>query len=166
MYGSNGFIYTVLPGDTFYSIADCLNIPFSDLTDANPQITDTSRIIPGQQLRIPYVPPPIIGPIVLLDKAGQLLPSTDGVTLLARTTVIHVPLFRATHVIIIYTGKKGEVVPPTQLIGMQNTMEEAQAVDLTWSVPWKKASGYLIVIACNGRSCTTSDHIPIAVDSR
>lgn len=48
--------YTVQPGDTLYSLAQRFGITVRDILAANPQITDPSRIYPGQVLDIPLSP--------------------------------------------------------------------------------------------------------------
>ena len=45
--------YTVMSGDSMYSIARRLGVPFAELVKANPQIADPDVIYPGQYLEIP-----------------------------------------------------------------------------------------------------------------
>ncbi|MDD4188322.1 MAG: LysM peptidoglycan-binding domain-containing protein [Bacilli bacterium] len=45
--------YTILPGDTMWSIAQKHNISFNNLASANPQLKNTSIIYPGQIINIP-----------------------------------------------------------------------------------------------------------------
>lgn len=45
--------YTIIPGDTMWSIARKYGIKLNDLIAVNPQITNTSLIIPGQIINIP-----------------------------------------------------------------------------------------------------------------
>lgn len=45
--------YTVVPGDTMWSIAIMHAIGLNDLTAANPQITNPALIFPGQTINIP-----------------------------------------------------------------------------------------------------------------
>ena len=59
-------IYTVVPGDTLWSIARKNGITVSDLTAANPQISSSGIIYPGQVITIP-------API------APTLPTTPGV---------------------------------------------------------------------------------------
>ncbi len=49
----NGFIYTVQPGDTMFSIAQRFGVSLQALINANPQVTDPNVIFPGQQLCVP-----------------------------------------------------------------------------------------------------------------
>jgi spore coat assembly protein SafA len=51
-------VYIVQPGDTLYLIARRFGITLDQLLAANPQITDPSRIFPGQRINIPTGPPP------------------------------------------------------------------------------------------------------------
>ena len=48
--------YTVMAGDTLWGIAQQIGIPVDQLVAINPQITDPSRIMPGQQINIPGEP--------------------------------------------------------------------------------------------------------------
>lgn len=48
-----GQLYIIQPGDTFFTIARRFNISTQSLINANPQITDPSRIVPGQTICIP-----------------------------------------------------------------------------------------------------------------
>lgn len=52
--------YTVRPGDWLFQIARICHVSVADLLRANPQITNPSRLLPGQVLNIPAVgtPPP------------------------------------------------------------------------------------------------------------
>ena len=45
--------YTVMPGDTLWNIANKNKIGLSDLLKANPQIKNSSLILPGQKINIP-----------------------------------------------------------------------------------------------------------------
>jgi len=45
--------YTVVPGDTMWQIASKNGIGLNELLTANPQITNSSFIIPGQKINIP-----------------------------------------------------------------------------------------------------------------
>lgn len=51
-----GFIYTVEPGDTIYTIAAEFDVTPGEILAANPQITDPNLIYPGQQICIPEAP--------------------------------------------------------------------------------------------------------------
>lgn len=53
-----GIFYTIRPGDTFFNIARRYNITVQSLVNANPQISDPSRITPGQIICIPVPPVP------------------------------------------------------------------------------------------------------------
>lgn len=50
---SNGSTYTVLPGDTLWSIARKQGIGLNELMSANPSITNPSFIFPGQTINVP-----------------------------------------------------------------------------------------------------------------
>ncbi len=65
-----GQTYTVQPGDTMYNIAMRFGISLNELIQANPQISDPSRIMPGQVINIPGVEPepPVIDDIVRTDR--------------------------------------------------------------------------------------------------
>jgi spore coat assembly protein SafA len=49
----NGQIYTVMQGDTMFTIAQRYGLPLQRLIDANPQVVNPNLIYPGQQLCIP-----------------------------------------------------------------------------------------------------------------
>ncbi len=49
----NTFAYTVQPGDTMFTIARKFNVSLDALIAANPQITDPSRLVPGQTVCVP-----------------------------------------------------------------------------------------------------------------
>lgn len=53
-----GMRYTVQSGDTFFNIAGRYGITVQSLVNANPQIADPSRIVPGQVICIPVWPAP------------------------------------------------------------------------------------------------------------
>ena len=53
-----GFIYTVQQGDTLFSIAGKFGIELDALIEANPQIEDPDEIFPGQEICVPFPPPP------------------------------------------------------------------------------------------------------------
>lgn len=50
---SNSSTYTIEPGDTVWSIAKKHGVGLSNLMKANPQITNSSLIFPGQTINIP-----------------------------------------------------------------------------------------------------------------
>lgn len=50
---TNKSTYTVMPGDTIWSISRKLGVSINNLLTANPQITNTSHIYPGQIINIP-----------------------------------------------------------------------------------------------------------------
>ena len=52
------FAYIVQPGDTMFSIARRFGVPLQELIDANPQIPDPSRLVPGQIVCVPRTTPP------------------------------------------------------------------------------------------------------------
>mgnify|MGYP000851220236 FL=1 len=52
------FAYTVQRGDTMFSIARRFNVSLQALIDANPQITDPARLVPGQTVCVPISEPP------------------------------------------------------------------------------------------------------------
>lgn len=56
------FAYIVQPGDTMFSIARRFNVPLQTLIDANPQIPDPARLVPGQTVCVPITSPPPPGP--------------------------------------------------------------------------------------------------------
>ena len=53
-----GTLYTIQAGDTFFNIARRYQISVQSLVNANPQIADPSRIVPGQVICIPVQPAP------------------------------------------------------------------------------------------------------------
>lgn len=53
-----GTLYTIQAGDTFFNIARRYQITVQSLVNANPQIADPSRIVPGQVICIPVQPIP------------------------------------------------------------------------------------------------------------
>ena len=54
----NGFLYTVVAGDTMFEIARRFGVTLDALIRANPQIADPNRIFPGQSICIPFPAPP------------------------------------------------------------------------------------------------------------
>lgn len=68
-----GIRYTVQSGDTFFNIARRYGITVQSLVNANPQIADPSRIVPGQVICIPVQPAP--------ECPGQLYVVRPGDTL-------------------------------------------------------------------------------------
>lgn len=54
-----GILYMIQSGDTFFNIARRYNITVQSLVNANPQISDPSRITPGHIICIPI--PPVLG---------------------------------------------------------------------------------------------------------
>jgi len=53
-----GFFYTVMRGDTLFSIAQRLGVTVNELLRLNPQITDADRIEVGQRICVPLPVPP------------------------------------------------------------------------------------------------------------
>ncbi len=54
---SQGYNHTVIAGETLWKIARDYNVTVQDILNTNPNITDTSRLVPGQTLFIPYRKP-------------------------------------------------------------------------------------------------------------
>jgi len=54
---SQGYNHTVVAGETLWKIARDYNVTVQDILNTNPNITDTSRLSPGQKLFIPYRKP-------------------------------------------------------------------------------------------------------------
>lgn len=54
-----GFMYTVQPGDSLFSIAQRFNVPLQAIIRANPQIVDPNLIFPGQIICIPRAQSPM-----------------------------------------------------------------------------------------------------------
>ncbi|MCX7847896.1 MAG: LysM peptidoglycan-binding domain-containing protein [bacterium] len=54
---SQGYSHTVVAGETLWKIARDYNVTVQDILNTNPNITDTSRLSPGQKLFIPYRKP-------------------------------------------------------------------------------------------------------------
>jgi len=52
------FAYIVQPGDTMFSIAQKFGVSLQALIDANPQIPDPSKLVPGQTVCVPIATPP------------------------------------------------------------------------------------------------------------
>ncbi len=91
-----GTHYTVRPGDWLYQIARTCQVTVADLLRANPQVTNPSRLYPGQVLVIPGigVPPPPPAPTVtattrynLNFRPAPTLSSTPMAVIPAGTTV-------------------------------------------------------------------------------
>lgn len=68
-----GFLYTVQPGDTFFNIARRYNISVQSLVNANQQIPDPSRIIPGQIICVPGQPQPVCPGQFYTVRPGDIL---------------------------------------------------------------------------------------------
>ncbi len=57
------FSYTVVQGDTMFSIAQKFNVPLNELIAANPQIPNPNQLFPGETVCVPTVtPPPTVCP--------------------------------------------------------------------------------------------------------
>ncbi|MGI5839991.1 MAG: LysM peptidoglycan-binding domain-containing protein, partial [bacterium] len=55
---AGSFAYTVMTGDSIFTIAQRFGTTVSAILAINPQITDPSRIFPGQVICVPGMPPP------------------------------------------------------------------------------------------------------------
>ena len=53
-----GFVYTVVQGDTLFILSARFGTPLNQIIAANPQITNPDVIVPGQRVCIPLPPPP------------------------------------------------------------------------------------------------------------
>lgn len=76
----NGFIYTVLPGDTMYIISRRFRVSLDALVAANPQIQDPARIFPGMRVCVPTQQPPVPQPPACVG--GTLYTIQPGDTIL------------------------------------------------------------------------------------
>ncbi|NLZ92522.1 MAG: LysM peptidoglycan-binding domain-containing protein [Firmicutes bacterium] len=54
----DGFIYTVMRGDTLFILSARFGTPLNQIIAANPQLADPDVIVPGQRICIPLPPPP------------------------------------------------------------------------------------------------------------
>src|SRR5699024_9672572 len=52
------FSYTVVAGDTMFSIAQKFDVPLNELIAANPHITNPNQLYPGEIVCVPRVTPP------------------------------------------------------------------------------------------------------------
>lgn len=57
----NGFLYTVVAGDTMFRIASKFGVSLNALIAANPQVANPNVIVAGQVLCIPRKAPPCSG---------------------------------------------------------------------------------------------------------
>lgn len=77
-----GFIYTVVPGDTMFFIAQRFGVSLNALIAANPQIPNPNLIFPGQQICVPVSPPrpPIVECCMLLFRTANvpILPDAEA----------------------------------------------------------------------------------------
>jgi LysM repeat protein len=55
---TGSFAYTVMPGDTLFSIAHKYGTTVAAILAINPQITNPNQIFPGQVICVPVTPPP------------------------------------------------------------------------------------------------------------
>lgn len=77
----SGFIYTVVPGDTLFFIAQRFGVSLNAIIAANPQIPNPNLIFPGQQICVPTgVPVPIIECSMLLFRTANvpILPEAEA----------------------------------------------------------------------------------------
>ena len=68
-----GTFYTIQPGDTFFNIARRYGITVQSLVNANPQIADPSRIVPGQVICVPVQPAPGCPGQIYMVRPGDTL---------------------------------------------------------------------------------------------
>ena len=75
-----GFYYTVVPGDSLFTIANRFGVPLSALVAANPQITNPNLIFPGQVICIPGAQIPTIECSMLLFRTANVpvLPEAEA----------------------------------------------------------------------------------------
>lgn len=77
--------YTVIPGDTFFQIAQRLGVSLNALIAANPHIPNPAVIFPGDVLCVPGFPPPQPPCCLILRPVGPLAGSrARGVALVQK----------------------------------------------------------------------------------
>jgi len=76
-----GFIYTIQPGDTFFSLSQRFGVTVNALIAANPGV-DPNRLMIGQRICIPQVAPPPVTPrvctVTLVPRAPVVAPAAGG----------------------------------------------------------------------------------------
>ena len=67
-----GFYYTVVPGDSLFTIANRFGVSLQALMAANPQITNPNLIFPGQVICIPGAQVPTVECCMLLFRTANV----------------------------------------------------------------------------------------------
>lgn len=75
-----GFFYTVVSGDTLFTIAQRFGVSLQALINANPQIPNPNLIFPGQVICIPAAPRPTVECCMLLFRTANVpvLPDAEA----------------------------------------------------------------------------------------
>lgn len=159
----DGFLYTVQPTDTLFSLARRFGLTVAGMLAANPQIQDPDRIFAGQVICIPVSVPgvPVVRSLEFLDEDRRPLPVVDGFVRLAPVTIVRVTVDRpVSHAFFFLTPTGTDVFEFTSLIGVRAPDAPAAVLELRWEVP-PATLGFVFVVVCDGTLCRESEEVAV-----
>ncbi|MCW3489534.1 LysM peptidoglycan-binding domain-containing protein [Dethiobacter alkaliphilus] len=166
----DGYMYTVRPRDTLYSISRKFNCSVMQLLQANPQISSRSgTLFIRQRICIPdVVILPIhkllpVGPKVLfvelLDSMGNPLRVMNGFVSLAPRTFIRAVFSEpVSQVFFFFVPSRRKIFRPSFLIGERTLVPPGRSVRFIWDVP-RGIRGSLFIVGCTERICGPPEEI-------
>lgn len=163
-----GFLYTILQGDSLSNIARKFNCPTKKIVDANPQFSAGTRsIFVGQIICVPEIRLwPIIdqrAPRVLFVEFfgpfGETLQVQNGSVLLAPRTFIRVAFSRPVNLVFFFLAPSAtKIFLPFHLVGQEIVSPPQRSVRFTWDVP-TRLRGTLFIVGCNISLCGPAEKI-------
>jgi LysM repeat protein len=164
----NGFLHTVQPRDSLYSIAKKYGCSMPKLLAANPQLSRGARsVFVRQIICIPeFRVLPIIDPLAprvlfveFFGPFGETLPVQNGSVLLAARTFIRIIFSSPVTQVFFFLAQAGTTFfQPAQLIGIETVVPRQRTVRFTWDVP-AGTRGTLFIIGCNEFVCGPAEEI-------